>query len=816
MTELRSGRVSGLQGVRVLEAGRGVATAWTAKLLGDLGADVIKLEPAEGDLARRRGPFHPDREDDPECSGLFLGLNTNKRSIIRPNGREGDDLVDRLTSEAHVVVHDDVDPASCDAWAARRTKNPSLTICAITPFGQTGPYAGYRAEEITVVHGGGWGWLSPGASERLDQPPLRPAGHQATFQAATGAAIATLAALDRALCTGQGESIDYSIQSHVVSMLEAGFIGWTYSGFNADRFGIRTLNPWKIFDCRDGQIFLVTVEQDQWERLVDLMGTPEWATWEVFATAAGRNENADVLLPLVEEWTRTRSVQELFHEGQSRRIAFAPVFTMAELATQGHLRERGFFVEVEHPVAGRLTHLGAPAKLSEPSWQIRRPAPNLDQHRGESFAPDPPPVRESARTTAAMRRARRTRPLDGVRVLDFTWVWAGPFCTLQLAHLGADIIKVETPGRPCLGRRLPFHPPGVEPTLNTSGYFNQWSQGKRSVTLNLGDARGLDLAKRLAAEADVVVDNFAVGVMDRLGLGYEDLHALRPDIIVASISGYGQTGDYRQYVGYGPTTGPLSGLASVTGYEDDGLARELGISLGDPAAGIQAALHIVAALIGRRRTGRGQRIDVSLWEATAVNAVESWMTWQLTGEQPPRRGNRDERWAPYNCYRCQGEDQWITIACATEGEWQALCAVIDADQSGDGRLVADSRFLSAEARKAHEDELDKLLTAWTVERDRWEITRRLQAAGVAAFPSLNPRELAEDPHLEARGFLERLPHPEVGTRVHAGIPWRLAESPDHVRFAAPLMGQHTDEVLAEVLGLGNADIAELRKAGALE
>lgn len=728
-------------------------------------------------------------------------------------------MLDDLAAAAHVVLHDSAEPTDVEAWEAQRSRHPSLVVCAITPFGQSGPYSAYRAEEITVIHGGGWGWLSPGALERPDQPPLRPAGHQAHFQAATGAAIATLAALDRALSSGQGESIDYSIHSHVVSMLEAAFIGWTYSGFNADRFGARTLNPWKIFECRDGLIFLVTVEQDQWERLVDLMGRPEWATWEVFATAAGRNENADVLMPLIEEWTRTRAVEELFHEGQAKRIAFAPVFTMSELAGQDHLRKRDFFAEVDHPVAGRLTHLGSPARLSQPWWSVRRPAPLLDQHRGERFTPAPTPGPGPAQSAVAQRRSRRTRPLDGVRVLDFTWVWAGPFCTLQLAHLGADVIKVETPARPCLGRRLPFHPPGVQPTLNTSGYFNQWNQGKRSVSLDLSDSRGLDLAKRLAAEADVVIDNFAVGVMERLGLGYADLQALRPDIIVASISGYGQTGDYRNYVGYGPTTAPLSGLASVTGYADDGLAREIGISLGDPAAGIQAALHIVAALIDRRRTGMGQRIDVSLWEATAVNVVEAWMTWQLTGEEPPRRGNRDERWAPYNCYRCQGDENWVTIACASDEEWQALRSVIGgqdhAGASGDTPLADNERFLTAELRKAHEDELDEMIGAWTATRDRWEVTRLLQDVGVAAFPSLSPADLAEDPHLEARNFLERLAHPEVGARLHAGIPWRLADSPDHVRCAAPLMGQHTDEVLREVLGLTGEDIAALRAGGVL-
>ena len=333
-------------------------------------------------------------------------------------------------------------------------------------------------------------------------------------------------------------------------------------------------------------------------------------------------------------------------------------------------------------------------------------------------------------------------------MLDFSWVWAGPFATLQLAHLGADVIKVESPRRLCLGRRLPFHPPGIEPTVNTSGYYNQWNQGKRSLGVDLADPRGVELARRLAARSDVVVENFAVGVMDRLGLGYDELRQLRPDLIMASISGYGQTGPYRQYMGYGPTTAPLSGLASLTGYADDGKARELGIAFGDPAAGIQAALHVVAALVARRRTGRGQRIDVSLWEATAVNAVEGWMAWQLTGAQPAPMGNRDPRWAPCGCYPARGDEQWVTIACPTEDSWLSLRTVVD--PSGSGPLWED-RLADAAGRKEAEDEVDALLAAWTADRDRWEVTRELQAVGVAAFPTLSPGTWPPIPTSRPRG-----------------------------------------------------------------
>ncbi|MEZ5261805.1 MAG: CoA transferase [Acidimicrobiales bacterium] len=322
------------------------------------------------------------------------------------------------------------------------------------------------------------------------------------------------------------------------------------------------------------------------------------------------------------------------------------------------------------------------------------------------------------------------RLLEGVRVLDFSWVWAGPFCTLQLAHLGADVIKVENPARLCLGRRLPFHPPGVDPTVDTSGYFNQWNQAKRSISLDLAHPDGLALA-RLAADADVVVDNFAVGVMERLGLGEAALRELNPDVIVASVSGYGQTGALRSYMGYGPTTAPLSGIASLTGYFDGDGPRELGIAFGDPAAGIACAWSIVAALVARRRGAGASRIDTSLWEATAVNGGEGWMHWLLRGEEAPRRGNRHPSWAPHNCYRCaddppdrsNGPDagDFVTIAVTDDDEWAALRRAVDPDRTAG--LHAE-RFATADGRKANEDELDALLGTWCATRTRWAVTEQ--------------------------------------------------------------------------------------------
>jgi benzylsuccinate CoA-transferase BbsF subunit len=292
--------------------------------------------------------------------------------------------------------------------------------------------------------------------------------------------------------------------------------------------------------------------------------------------------------------------------------------------------------------------------------------------------------------------------------------------------------------------------------------------------------------------------------MAQLGLGYEELKRIKPDIIMASISGYGQTGPQRNYMAYGPALPPLTGLSSITGYEG-GPPQEVGMAYGDPTSGIHAAAAITAALAARERTGQGQHIDVSLWQSVAVLVAEGWMDYAMNKTQPARQGNRDAWMAPHNCYRCAGEDEWVTIACGTDEEWRALCQAI-----GQAELATDVRYHTATARKANEDVLDQMLTAWTATRQKWDVTHLLQEVGVAAFPSMSGKDLIEDPHLNARGFFERLPHPEVGTRTHMGIPWLLTHAPNGVRSPAPLLGQDTDQVMRDVLGYSAEEIDRLK------
>ncbi len=411
-------------------------------------------------------------------------------------------------------------------------------------------------------------------------------------------------------------------------------------------------------------------------------------------------------------------------------------------------------------------------------------------------------------------------PLEGIRVADFTWVWAGPYCTMQLAHLGADVIRIETRTRPCITRVLPPWPEGKPGGLNRSGYFNQYSQGKRSLTLNFKDPAATEIARKLVAKSDVVVNNFAHGVMDKMGFGYDVLRQIKPDIIMASLSGYGDTGPYADYVAYGPAQVPLSGLSSLTGYKD-WPPMHSGFSYGDPNAGVHGAFAILAALFHRAKSGQGQYIDMSQWESSMVVLPEGIMDYTMNRHEPERLGNADPMMSPHGIFKCLDRperiagnviDQWVAIVCADDVDWGRLARAI-----GRPDLADDPRFATLAARKANEDQLEAAITLWTSTRRAAEVERVLQQAGIAAAVVADNMYLAsEDPAYQERDYFVYRDHPEVGKRQHCGMPWQLSRTATKVRAAAPTIGQHTDKILSGLLGYDTDRIAKLRAQGALE
>jgi benzylsuccinate CoA-transferase BbsF subunit len=399
-------------------------------------------------------------------------------------------------------------------------------------------------------------------------------------------------------------------------------------------------------------------------------------------------------------------------------------------------------------------------------------------------------------------------PLDGIRVLDFTWAWAGPFGCMQLAHLGAEIIKVESTLRPCVTRFIPPFLDGVAGP-NRAGYFNQYNQGKKSILMSLSRPEAIEIACELVKHCDVVTDNFAANVMDKLGLGYDKLRRIKPEIIMISMSGYGQTGPFKGFVGYGPPAAAAAGMFFGTGYRD-GEPAEIGISYPDPNAGVFGAFAIIAALAQRALTGEGQYIDQSQFETAMALMPEGLLMQEMTGREPVRDGNHDFVMSPNECYRAAGDDKWVSIAVATEHEWRALCRVM-----GNAQLADDPRFKTMKLRKQNEIALDEIITQWTSTRDRWDVAHELQAASVAAFPSMTAKDIAEDQHLGERGYLVELEHPEVGKRKHAGVPWKMSGTPCAVRTAAPIRGADTESVLKSLLGYSSDRVEQLMKSGIL-
>ncbi|MBX3025539.1 CoA transferase [bacterium] len=374
-----------LAGLRVIECGQLVAAAYAGKLFADLGADVIKVETPGGDLARRRGPFVGGAAD-PERSGLFLYLNTNKRGVAldprRPDERAA---FAALVGGADLVVHN-VPPPEMAAqgldYAALTAANPRLVMTSITPYGLEGVRRDWHATDLTLWSAGGIAYLNGGGYEADDLPPLKPYGLQAEFQGGVNAAVAALGALLARRRTGRGQHVVVSIQQALAAILELTFEYWPYQGLVASRLGRKPIQPLDFLECRDGWVFICCVEEHQWREFVRMIGSPEWAGIELFADRLSRGANWDALKLFLQEWASEQSVLEVYHAAQQRRIPFAPVSTMGDLLASPHLQARGFFATLDVPGA-RVTVPGAPYKLSATPWSIRRPAPRLGEHTEE-------------------------------------------------------------------------------------------------------------------------------------------------------------------------------------------------------------------------------------------------------------------------------------------------------------------------------------------------------------------------------------------------------------------------------------------------
>ena len=405
-------------------------------------------------------------------------------------------------------------------------------------------------------------------------------------------------------------------------------------------------------------------------------------------------------------------------------------------------------------------------------------------------------------------------PLEGIRGVVLTQAWAGTYCTELLAMAGADVIQLEVRKRPDSWRGTYSAPMAAavgevetaEHAWNVNGLFNSVNLGKRSFTVDLSQPEGLEIFRALVPYADVIAENFSPRVMGNLGLGYEELKAIKPDVIVASLSAYGHDGPWANIPGIGGTIEPTSGMSALLGYED-GQPLNSGQMYPDAVAGLYGFAAIMTALHHRDRTGEGQYIDLSMQEANLANVGDAALQYSMTGEQRGRLGNRHLTFAPHGVYRtlasADGAARWVAIAAEDEAQWEALCAL-----AGRG-WESDPRFVDNAARKAHEDELDAVIAAWTATEERDSLAERLGGAGVVAAAVLDSLEVSADPVLRRRGVIVELEHPEAGRWPQVGAPFHFSRTPVRVERPAPAQGQHSFEVFSEFLGMSRERYEEL-------
>ncbi len=567
-----------------------------------------------------------------------------------------------------------------------------------------------------------------------------------------------------------------------------------------------------VHRCKDGYVLLMLLEDRAWRSFIDLMGNPEWAKEERFSTAEKRRGlSPEEIHPLAIPWMSEHTRDEIFHALQQQRCATSPLYTVAEVPNTERMKARRFFMDVEHPEAGRLSYPSGLAKFSVTPIVFERPAPLLGQHDEDIRGDGPsviPPLSPRVNSDRVHPRTGNgilhRKPLEGVRLTDLCWVWAGPSGTELLAYLGAEVIRIESQDHLCLTRRSNPEPGPSSTDVNRSTMYNSLNLGKRSITINLTQPKGIELIKRLIAVSDVVTDNYVGGMMERFGLTYPVLKEIKSDIIAVSMSGWGATGPERDYRAYDPNFAALSGLYDLTGYSGGLPSLSGGRGRLDLTTGAVLAFCVAAALVHREGTGEGQFIDISQWEATNCIIGDAFMDYFMNHRSPTRMGNRDDFMAPHNCYRCQGDDKWVSIAIATDEEWQAFCQAI-----GRPEWISDKRFANAQSRWQNQSELDNLISQWTINHTHYEVTQILQKVGVAAFPSMSREELAHDPHLIQRGAFVEVEHPEAGRQTFLAPPWKLSATPAQIIRHSPLLGEDNEYVFCELMGMPIEEFATL-------
>ncbi len=797
-----------LEGIRIVDLSHHIAGPYCTKLFADLGADVVKIEkPDGGDGARWLRRFDDDRPD-PEENPLFLYLNTNRRSVVLDlKAPEGIANLKRLARDADILIESfrpGVMARLGIDYPCLERLNPGLVMTSLSNFGQAGPYRDWLATELTLNALSGM-MLMTGT---CDREPVKVGLSQVQYSAGAAAAIVTLAAHRYQRFTGHGQHVDVSLLEPFLNMIHQQLSRYAYMGSVQRRAPTESF-PW-LFQTSNGWVHASVL---QVKALVEFLRSSVPGIYDAkFTDPEHWHEHVRELGDLLKPWFLERSKLQATEEIQMQGIIAAPANTEADLLDCPQLRARDFFVEADHPVAGRATYPGRYFVSDQIAKAPLRAAPLFGQHTeevlGELDIPRPLKAAGAGEKTEGAAPDACPMPLSGVRILSVEHWAALPYGTKYLASLGAEVIVVESPARP-------HGSPENRATEESGGLYIEGGRNKLGITIDLAKPEGVDLFRQLVAVSDVVVDNFTPRVMSNLGLDYESLRQVKSDIITLSISGFGRKGPWRLYRGYTATAEAASGLANVTGYPDGPPVRPGGTPLGDMVSSLHTAWTLLVALEHRRRTGNGAEIDMSMIEPDTCQIGEAIVGYSLTGASEVRIGNRSPNAHPSGCYPCQGEDNWVTIAAATEGQWQALIGLL-----GRPSCTGEERFATREARLAHSDELDERIAEWTRTRDKTAVMEACQEAGVPAGAVLHVREILTNEHLLQRDSFEvvELPPPPsgVGHRLHLGPPWKLSKTPASSRRPPPIeLGEHNTYVFGGLLGLSDSQLAALEASGVI-
>ena len=793
-----SNRAAGaLAGLRVLDL-TGRMGGYCGLLLANLGAAVLLIEPPEGDPMRREGPFKDDAPHG-ERSLSFAAYHTNKQGLVlNLADANGSQRFRELAVNADVVIEDQpfgyLDELRL-GYADLQKLNPALVMTSISGFGRTGPYREFKAPSIVAFAMGGLMNLCghPG------RPPLMGPCDVAYHLGSVHAAYGTLAALFNRRVTGAGDHVDVSLQDVLAADPFLRIISrYSVTGEVPERSGhSQSTTVAETYQCQDGYARIFVNQPDHWRRFVGWLGKPAELLDPKLENVQSRFAFRSMIDRFVEARTLNYPVKKFFEEFQANRLAAAPINPPSGYIYDEQTKHRDFFAELDHAELGRHRFPGDPYKFSASPWRIARGAPLLGaigNQITESFT-GPSSWRVGDDIAKSSNHAAR-KPLEGVRVISFPTGIVGPALAGLLAEQGAEVIAIEA------GRVMRSPQRGQRWQVASDLESNR---ERKRIALDMKNPEGLALAKQLIAKSDVVVENFSARVMASWGLDYPRMKEIRPDIIMASLQAFGQTGPRRDYVSFGPILMAYSGMTYL--WRDPQIER--------PGAGSQTAfpdyvapsygaVAILAALHHRARTGQGQYIDISQAETAASMIGPALLEFLINGREPQPQGNISATAAPHGVYRCKGDDRWCAIAIAGQKEWIHFCETI-----GHREWLADPRFADPAKRIANRAELDGEIETWTTKHTPHQLMIMLQREGFAAGVVQTAEDLYRDPHLRERGLAREVNHREIGWVTRAGPTARLSHNRTIADGPAHVAGEDNEAVLGEILGMSAAEIAGL-------